>query len=63
MALKKSKKERNPWNIREQPWRGRFFFFNTKSGISQITYVPYYVAVAMETTFIFWNSTQMCTTY
>lgn len=27
--------------------------FNTKPGISQITYVPYYVAVAMVTTFIF----------
>lgn len=31
----------------------RDFFFNTKPGISQITYVPYYVAVAMVTTFIF----------
>lgn len=30
-----------------------FFFFNTTPGISQITYVPYYVAVAMVTTFIF----------
>lgn len=29
------------------------FFFNTKPGISQITYVLYYVAVAMVTTFIF----------
>lgn len=32
---------------------GEFFFFNTKPGISQITYVLYCVAVAMVTTFIF----------
>lgn len=31
----------------------RDFFFNTTPVISQITYVPYYVAVAMVTTFIF----------
>lgn len=33
--------------------RGKKIFFNTKPGISQITYVLYYVAVAMVTTFIF----------
>lgn len=31
---------------------GFVFFFHTKPGSSQITYVSYYVAVAMVTTFI-----------